>query len=153
MGCWECGVYKVHHNINKVWAQAWTYGATGATLVTWQQPVPSHQGIPPPRWPVAGQHCSMWETVDWYSLWMCMCSFMKSSVMKKEIIGHNSTKGKQVHLTWSAGQYVHTWYLLPFSLLHTQRRMGCHLVQELLLKLLSSFKTRVMASTCHSDYY
>lgn len=32
MGCWERGVYKVRHNINKVRAEARTYGATGAAL-------------------------------------------------------------------------------------------------------------------------
>lgn len=53
-----------------------------------------------------------------------------------------------------SGRHMHAHDTPSFlSLTHTQRRTACHLGQELLLELLSSSKTRVMASTCHSDYY
>lgn len=82
MGCWECGVYKVHHNINKVWAEVWTYGATGAAL-QWHDSNLCHPAreshLPDDQW--------LANTAAWRQRWtgeMCVFIIVKPQGQRKE---------------------------------------------------------------------
>lgn len=93
----------------------------------------------------------MKETVDWYSV----CVSVSGGVQGQRNKGQKTLNVLVQHYErrTESGRHMRVHEMYPFSFVDAQRRTACHLGQELPLELLSSSKTRVMASTCHSDYY
>lgn len=94
--------------------------------MTWQQPVPSRQGIPIPRWPVAGKHCCAKEAAE-----LKLRFFSSAEGCRDRGCGRAAHVQHYERQTGSGRQTcMHLIYVLFFSCTHKEENWWCPALLE-----------------------